>query len=423
MSSSFTVNLTTGDMLIQGNVGVGTTVARSKLDVVGNIIGNTTDRSIFSYSSVLDLGAFNSAFKGFRGGFTDGQYAYFVPNNNGVYHGNLVRIDLQNFTTSGVTSVDVASVNAAYKGFVGGYSNGRYAFLVPEYYGVFHGNLVRVDLQNFTTSGVTNVNVESLNAAYKGFVGGFTDGRYAYMVPDNNGARHGNLIRIDIQNFSTSGVTNVNVESVNAAYKGFNGGFTDGSYAYLVPNSNGVQHGNLVRVDLQNFTTSGVTGVDLSTVNVAYKGFSSGFTDGRYGYLVPGYNTTQHGNLVRVDLQNFSTSGVANVDVGAVNGAYKGFSGGFTDGRYGYLVPNYNGSAYHGNVVRVDLQNFTASGVTNIDVGAINAAFKGFQGGFSDGRYGYLVPFYNGSYFGNVVRIDVQRSFAAFTYQIGIGGY
>jgi len=243
-------------------------------------------------------------------------------------------------------------------------------------------------------------------------------------VPDNNnGVRHGNLVRIDIQNFTTSGVTIVNVESVNAAYKGFNSGFIDGRYAYLVPNSNGVQHGNFVRVDLQNFTTSGVSGIDLSAVNVAYKGFASGFTDGRYGYLVPNFNTAQHGILVRVDLQNFTLLGVTSVNVEAVNGAYKGFQGGFTDGRYGYLVPNFNGSAYHGNVVRVDLQNFTTSGVTNIDVAAINAAFKGFQGGFTDGRYAYLVPFYNGAYSGNVVRIDVQRSFAAFTYQTGIGGY
>ena len=38
--------------------------------------------------------------KGFNGGFTDGTYGYFVPNSNGVYHGNVARVDLTDFSTS-----------------------------------------------------------------------------------------------------------------------------------------------------------------------------------------------------------------------------------------------------------------------------------------------------------------------------------
>ena len=417
MSSSFTVNLNTGDTLIQGKVGIGTTVARSKLDVVGDIIGNTTDRTIFSYSSVVDLGAVNSAFKGFRGGFTDGRYAYCVPNNNGTgLHGNLVRVDIQNFTTSGITTVDVASVNPNYKGFQGGFTDGRYGYLVPEYNGAFHGNCVRVDLQNFTTSSVTNVNVAAVNDAFKGFGGGFTDGRYGYYVPNNNGSFHGNFVRIDLQNFTPSGVMSIDVNLVNPALKGFVGGFINGNYAYLVPHYNGAYHGNFVRIDLQNFTTSGVTSINLETINVAYKGFYFGFTDGRYGYLVPHYNGAYNGILARVDLQNFTSSGVTSIDVAAVNGGYKGFTDGFTDGRYAYLVPWVIVSGtYHGNFVRVDLQNFTTLSVTNVDLATVNTSYKGFQGGFTDGRYAYLVPYSNGVTHGNFVRLDIQRTFAVFS--------
>jgi hypothetical protein len=47
---------------------------------------------------------------------------------------------------------------------------------------------------------------------------------------------------------------------------------------------------------------------------------------------------------------------------------------------------------YSGKVARVDLQNFTASGVTALDLAAVDADLAGFNGGFTDGRYGYFVP-------------------------------
>jgi hypothetical protein len=82
----------------------------------------------------------------------------------------------------------------------------------------------------------------------------------------------------------------------------------------------------------------------------------------------------------------------------------KGFIGGFTDGRYGYFVPYYNGS-YFGKVARVDLTDFSTVSVLNLS--STDANLKGFAGGFTDGRYGYFVPFYNGSYFGKVARLQM----------------
>ena len=85
----------------------------------------------------------------------------------------------------------------------------------------------------------------------------------------------------------------------------------------------------------------------------------------------------------------------------------KGFVGGFTDGRYGYFVPYSNG-AYFGKVARVDLNNFAAGGITVLNLASTDADLadlKGFNGGFTDGRYGYFVPYYNGAVFGKVARV------------------
>ena len=82
----------------------------------------------------------------------------------------------------------------------------------------------------------------------------------------------------------------------------------------------------------------------------------------------------------------------------------KGFQGGFTDGRYGYFVPYHNGAgAAFGKVARVDLNDFSTVSVLNLV--STDADLKGFWGGFTDGRYGYFVPYYNGAYFGKVVRV------------------
>jgi hypothetical protein len=155
----------------------------------------------------------------------------------------------------------------------------------------------------------------------------------------------------------------------------------------------------VVRVDLQNFTPSGVSVLNLAAVDGDLAGFSSGFTDGRYGYFVPYMNNSGYsGKVARVDLSNFTASGVTVLDLGAMSSNLTGFTGGFTDGHYGYFVP-YHGSA----LARVDLANFTPSGVTTR-----LTWFSNFGGSFTDGRYGYLVPYYSaGNPDGQMMRIQM----------------
>jgi len=370
----------------------------------------TTRTGCTPLSCSLDLASTSSNLKGFLGGFAHGTYGYFVPRYNGAAHGNVARVDLTDFSTSGVSFLDLSTVNANLKGFHGGFTDGTYGYFVPYYNGAQHGNVARIDLTDFSTSGVSFLDLTTVNANLKGFNGGFTDGKYGYFVPWYYGAYHGNVARVDLSDFSTSGVSYLDLTTVNANLKGFRGGFTDGTYGYFVPRENdGGDHGNLARIDLSDFSTSGVSYLNLSTVNANLKGFHGGFTDGTYGYFVPrAIDGAAHGNVARVDLTDFSTSGVSYLDLTTVNSNLKGFVGGFTDGTHGYFVPRDNG-ADHGNVARVDLSDFSASGVSYLDLTTVDASLKGFSGGFTDGTHGYLVPYRNdGVYHGNVVRLAVS---------------
>ena len=264
----------------------------------------------------------------------------------------------------------------------------------------------------------TSVDGGPINTSLKGFSGGFTDGRYGYFVPNNNGVPHGKVARVDLNDFNNTSGNSVGILDltqapinggpIDTSLKGFQSGFTDGRYGYFVPYDNGVSHGKVARVDLSDF--SSVSVLDLKGTDADLKGFIGGFTDGRYGYFVPYHNGVRHGKVARVDLSDFSSVSVLDLedpdgDGTKENADLKGFQGGFTDGRYGYFVP-YNNGAFHGKIARVDLNDL--SSVSVLDLTQTDEDLKGFKGGFTDGRYGYFVPHNNGlSYSGKVARIQL----------------
>jgi hypothetical protein len=493
-----------------------------------NSIAARVDTTTFSSVTLLNLttaaGGTNAL--GYRGQFTDGRYLYFVPyaNTNTTWHGLVARVDLDNFTSAGVTFLDLTTVNANLKGFIDGYTDGRYGYLIPCQLSstASHGNVVRIDLANFTTSGVTYYNLESLdttlqgfrggclfknylylapyayNKAIKintktfsstsisyealnltkngghdiesGFVGAFTDGRYGYFVPNitylpttgttkthgvvarldlgdrtnnamtylnltqggrtdavgceygfsdgtyayfisTNSGSNGLVVRVDVENFTPTGISYLDVTQANASAKGFKGGFTDGRYGYLVPYGNS-NNGLFTRFTLSNFTTAGVSFLDIASTNASAVGFHQGFCSGKYGYLVPNTNQSgAHGFFTRVNLQDFSTVDILDLTTVAAN--LKGFTGGFALNNYAYLVPTRTSTTtYHGNVARISLSNFAISEVSYLDVSLSNSFAIGFSEGFTDGRYGYLVPFQNSStptYHGVLTRFDTYN--------------
>ncbi len=95
-----------------------------------------------------------------------------------------------------------------------------------------------------------------------------------------------------------------------------------------------------------------------------------------------------------------------------------GFWGGSFDGKYAYFSQYYNGSEYAGGVLRFDtsLAFDQVGSWSAYDPGAngIGIDPDGFSGSTFDGRYVYFTPTYNGSdYHGEVLRFDTQGTFNA----------
>ena len=311
---------------------------------------------------MFDLqGNVNSNSYAFQGAIFDGRYVYFVPNNNG---GStvLTRYDTTNsfFTGESYSAFDIAAnVNSNSLNFTGAIFDGRYVYLVPN--SIFYGQITRYDTAgSFTasTSYATFDTAANVNSNSRGFFGAAFDGRYIYFAPFNNNSNFGQITRFDTSgNFtsSTSYAVFDTASSLNSNSNGFQGAVFDGHYVYFVPHANG---------QITRYDTTGT-----------FQIFTS--------YAV--FNTQSN-----------------------VNSNSSGFAGGVFDGRYLYLVPNNNGTS--GQITRLDTTlDFTAStsySVLNTAVSSINSNSRGFIGGMFDGRYVYLVPYNNGSNFGQVTRID-----------------
>jgi hypothetical protein len=176
-------------------------------------------------------------------------------------------------------------------------------------------------------------------------------------------------------------------------------------------------------VDPANWAT-----FDLGVLIAGLHGFKGGAFDGRYVYFVPNRDPLVSGGQnglaqpARSVVVQFDTNGSFadkaswhTFDVAGVNAQLKGFRGAVFDGRYVYLVPNWNGNNPLGVIVRYDTKApFDVAGSwTPFDVGTAFPAAKGFHSGVFDGRYVYLVPFQNNANTqdGVAVRYDTQAPF------------
>lgn len=273
---------------------------------------------------------------------------------------------------------------------------------------------------------------------------------YGYLVPHHNGVEAtSKVVRFKLTQFNASAMEVLDLAQVDNELRGFHGGFAYSHYAYLVPYRNGFgpvggvnsqepvdanqrttqYHGKLVRIDMRDFSTSGVTVLDLAgTVNDDLRGFINGFIAGRFAYLAPYTNRNsalqnQHfGKIVRVDLDLFSKEGVQVLDLQKIDPDLAGFNGGFASGKYGYLTPfnngneNFRNQKFFGKVVRLDLDDFSVNGVRIFDLPTREREqlppgpdhnLRGFTGAFAAGSFGYFVPHFNGQFFGKVVRLDL----------------
>ncbi len=388
-------DLTSSVVLIYGENKITVSSSLELNNLVIKMIGKPGTVTVILWTEqtpeVLDLTATDPDFKGFNGGFASGGYAYFIPRNNGSPHGNLVRL-----SDSTVESLDLTLTDPELKGFRGGFVEGNYGYLVPLNNGSPFGKVAKVDLTDFSTVEVLDLTLT--DPELKGFTGGFSDGTYGYFVPSNNGSPFGKLARVLLSDFSTVEVLDLTLTDSELVQ--FHGGIAVNGYAYLSPEG----LGKVPQINLTDFSTVEV--LDLTLLNPNLIGFPGIFTDGSYAYLVPHYNSTlgHHGNLVKIDLTDFST--VETLDLTLTDPELKGFVGGFYNNGWAYCSPHGGfGGQFMGKLARVSTADFST--VEVLDLAATAPALAGFDGAFTDGTNGYFVPFYNGAYAGVVAKITV----------------
>jgi antitoxin component YwqK of YwqJK toxin-antitoxin module len=162
---------------------------------------------------------------------------------------------------------------------------------------------------------------------------------------------------------------------------------------------------------LDKWDASGTDGLNC-------KGYTGVGSDGEYIYYTPYYNGSAfHGVVLRQKIYAiFKQAGTWEAyNAGAVDSlTTTGFRGNpIFDGRFMYFVPYNNGST-SGIVLRYDTTKpfKSASSWEAYNAGATGGlTAKGFYGAVYDGKYIYFVPMHNGGYHGIFLRYDTTMSF------------
>lgn len=214
----------------------------------------------------------------------------------------------------------------------------------------------------------------------------------------------------------TSKWSSFDLTTVNAGAAGFYGTAFDGRYIYFVPLINGAFSGLVAQYDTTaTFTTKSSWSVfDTSMVNAGATGFAGAVFDGRFLYLIPDKNSNSI--MARYDTtMTFTTAASWSMfDTSTVKSGTNGYVGGTFDGRYVYLVPFYNNINYDGLLTRYDttMTFTTTTSWSTFDTTTVKPAAAGFVGAVFDGRYVYLVPNSNSSGFhGLAIRYDTMAAF------------
>jgi len=387
-----------------------------------SVLDDTSKWATFDVST-LDMRAV-----GFYGAEFDGRYVYLVPSQAAAMpyvDGVIARYDTQaSFkSTNAWSTTDLSVLNPNAVGFYGGRFDGRYLYLVPYETPADTSNNSLVT--RFDTTGAfpadsgawSTFDVGMVGPGSQGFAGAVFDGQNLYLVP-NHGT---SLDRYDVQgplDASTSW-------SPYPLGSGYAGAVFDGRYVYVISNS--TSSGTVERYDTQlPLMPSSWMTFDVSTTMMGAHavGYAGAVFDGRYVYLIPGYPSTVGPPFLvaaRYDTQG-SGFNVPNswqtFPLDMVIGPMAsdvGYWGATFDGRYIYFSPttgkDLNGTEFISSVVlRFDTQGSfnSASAWAKYDVRMSDPGAAGFLGAVFDGRYVYLVPYYNGNYSGIVARFDAK---------------
>ena len=381
--------------------------------------------------TVYDLAAqVDSGCKGYSGAFLDGRDVYYVPLNNGQFHGCITRYDTRESFAKDTswTVFDLAEIYPAAKGFVHGAFDGRYLYLAPYCNGEHHGHVLRYDTRAKFAEAASWSAFDSgqIHADSKGFIGAVYAADHVYLVPYqlSFGHHHGLVTRYNTRAAfdDEGGWETFDMAALDGDCRGFHGGIFDGRYVYFCPYlmdpAPPTFASKVVRYDtLAEFADRASWQVyDLKAIDDTCKGFIGVVSDGQYLYFVP-YNNGlgRYGQVLRYDASADFASAQSweRFDTRTVDDNSRGFFGAVFDGRFVYFVPHCKApNVYNGQMTRYDTRGEFADEASwrMCDLAAIHPDNKGFIGGAFDGTHLYLPPFETeeGKHSGRTVRLRVD---------------
>jgi len=367
---------------------------------------------------------------GFAGAVFDGRYIYFTPFNNGSsgsVPAEFLRFDTMGpFTASASWSTFTPSdhgLGGPVFAYIGGTFDGRYVYFAPlaRVSCDYEGEVLRYDtLGTFTDpSAWAEYDAADDGAALDGGFGGAAfDGRYVYLAPwDNacNGGYFAQVRRYDTQ-LPFASPTSWEAYAPPGADGGYGKALVAGGYVYFSPHADGT-HGEVLR-----FQTGGAFADPGSWqmfdpgnngVGTDPDGYNGMAFDGRYVYFSPSYNgTAYHGEVLRYDTLNaFTDSGSwTTFDATTVHANAKGFYGQASfDGRFVYFPPLSTGPGNSSN--RAVTRYNTNLTFTDSDAWSVFEpdALGGYEGCVFDGRFVYFVPRGDTPFHGQVLRFDAEE--------------
>ncbi|DBA02399.1 TPA: hypothetical protein N0F65_007218 [Lagenidium giganteum] len=400
--------------------------------------------------AVIDMSALNPDFKGFSGGFTAFAKTKYV-NETYLVQTMGKKDEIIMVPAWRVVLSDQYVASPTHTGGIPPtlIRDAEYLYVTPYFNGVkYLGVIIRVLTETFASAKpiIHQLDLTQIDPSLKGFASSFTDdSKYAYFVPqENEQGLSGKMVRVELNNFTPAGVTVLDLEVINRLYVGFSSAFKYKDSAYLVPYRRPLHpderttnlrefpvsgSGLFVRVNLTTFATA--DSLDLTLTHPRLEGFSGAVRVTHYAYLVPymafrkawsNELNSYSGMLARVDLRDFKTVDYLNLT--AIHPELSGFVRGFAYRHYVFLVPHRfsyyvpRQEAQSGKVVRIDTTNFSPLGVRFLDVATSSRSqvpnvpdddLRGFQGGFTSGKYGFFVPFFNGASFsGKICRVNLD---------------
>ncbi len=377
----------------------------------------------------FDLTQVHPASKGFSGAVYDGQrYLYFIPMMSGHFYGQIARYDTHApFEAVASWSVfDTATLNPASCGFVDGFLDGRYLYLVPYHNQQgHHGVVARYDttapLEGAASWSFHDLTTQQSGA--KGYISGGFDGRYLYLAPyqESWSRHHGLFARLDTQgDFHGSGWSFFNSEHHWPESRGYHSAAVTPDRVFFIPyvREGRDYHGGVMVYQRGEAFTDPASWqkVDLTRFNSRAKGFIGGTLDGRYLYLAPYFDGVgRYGQMAQYDTTQPLTTAAAwqFFDTATVQVDSRGFFGALVHGDYCYWIPHCLAEGiYHGQITRYNrnLPFTDPAAWQTCNTTAHHAGSRGFIGGAVVGDDLYMAPFETepGNHTGLVVRVNLR---------------